>query len=218
MELFADTASIGELKEILSWGITSGCTTNPKIVAKEKGCNFEQRMKEILKLVEGPVSIEVTTNDSNEMIKEAEEYAKWGRNVVVKIPMGLEGLKAVKVLTKKGIKTNVTACMSMNQALLAAKAGATYVSIFFARIGDMGYDASRVVGETVSLFNKHNFSAKIIVGSIRHMMDINNAALAGAHIITVPYPFFKQMADNPKTTETIDEFLKFWSDFKKTEQ
>src|SRR3989338_2880424 len=132
MKIFADTANLEELKELLSWGILDGGTTNPLIISKEEGGDFETRMKDILRLFKGmPISIEVTTNDLDEMVKEAMHYASWGDNAVIKIPIGIIGLKAVKILSEKGVKTNVTACMSMNQAVLAAKAGATYVSLFW---------------------------------------------------------------------------------------
>jgi len=155
MEFFADTANMEELKEMISWGVVDGCTTNPKIILREKGCNFETRMKEILSTLNGkPVSIEVTTNDTQEMIEEARKYNTWRGNVVVKIPMTENGLKAVKILGAEGIKTNVTAIMNKNQAVMAAKAGATYVSIFWGRIEDMGYDAQQVVRETVEVLEE----------------------------------------------------------------
>lgn len=218
MQIFIDTANLEEIKEAISWGVVEGCTTNPKIVATEKDINFERRMKEILQLVKGPVSIEVTTNDTNEMIKEAEEFAKWGDNVVVKFPMSINGLKATKIMSEKGVKINVTACMSLNQAVMAAKAGATYASIFWARIGDMGYDPFKVVSDTSKLFKQNNFKAKIIVGSIRHLMHINEAMLAGADIVTIPFPFLKMMTQNPQTDKTIDEFLKFWDEYKSSKK
>lgn len=214
-ELYVDTANLEEIKDVLAWGIITGCTTNPMIVAKEKGCIFDQRMKEILKMVDGPVSIEVTTNNFEEMIKEAEEYSKWGNNVVVKIPMGVEGLKATAVLKKKGIKTNVTACMSVNQAMAAAMAGATYVSLFYGRIGDMGSYPEKVIEDTKNLFVKRGFHAKIIVGSIRSVNDVNKSMIHGADIVTVAYPILKKMAYNPQTEKAIDEFLQFWEEFKK---
>lgn len=217
MKIFIDTANVDEIKEMMSWGIIDGCTTNPKILFEEKGCNFEERMKEIINLVKGPVSIEVTTNNTEEMVKEAEKYSKWGENVVVKIPMNVPGLKAVKVLNNREIKTNVTACMSTNQAVLAAKVGATYVSLFLGRIGDMGYDSFRVLEETVKIFEKHNFKSEIIAGSIRHLLDVNRALLTGTHIITIPPKILRQMIKNPKTEQTVEEFLNFWKNFKQLE-
>src|SRR3989339_1722158 len=181
LKIFADTASLDELKELKSWGIVDGCTTNPKIVATE-GADFEKRMKEILKLVEGPVSIEVTSNDLDLMVKEGREFASWGKNVVIKLPMTINGLKALQFLKKEGIKTNLTACMSVNQAIIAGKAGATYVSLFYSRIGDSGADAKEVVRKSADIFSRQGINSEIIVGSIRVMSQINEAAEAGAHV------------------------------------
>lgn len=215
MEIFVDSANIEEIKEIISWGIVDGCTTNPKIASMEKNKDFESNTREILKIVNGPVSVEVTTNNLNEMLIEAEKYASWGNNVVVKVPMGIAGLKAVKILKEKGIKTNVTACMSSGQTILAAKAGADYASLFYSRIGDMGYDATKVVEDTVRLFEISKVNTKIIVGSIRHLMQIIDAALAGAHVLTIPPQFLHQMTKNPKTDESIQEFLQAWESHRK---
>jgi len=217
MQIFIDSANLDEIKEAISWGIVDGCTTNPKIVATENA-NFEKRMKDILRLVNGPVSIEVTTNDTEEMLKEAEEFSKWGDNVVVKFPMSINGLKATKIMSEKGIRINVTACMSLNQSVMAAKAGATYVSVFWARIGDMGYDPFTVVSDSSKLFKESGFKARIIVGSIRHLMHINQAMIAGADIVTIPYPFLRTMTMNPQTDKTIDEFLKFWDEYNKSKE
>jgi transaldolase len=214
MEIFIDSANLDEIKEIISWGIADGCTTNPKIASKEKNVDFETNTKEILKIVDGPVSVEVTTDDLDEMLKEAEKYASWGKNVVVKVPMTISGLKAVKILKGKGIKTNVTACMSVGQAILAAKAGADYASLFYSRIGDMGYDPTKVVADTVRIFELSKVKTKIIVGSIRHLMQVIDAGLAGAHVLTVPPEFLHLMAKNPKTDETIKEFLDAWKGYK----
>ncbi|MFH1424483.1 MAG: transaldolase family protein [archaeon] len=215
MEIFADTANIEEIKELISWGIISGVTTNPSIVAKEEGCDFEKQIKEIAKLTDGPISVEVTTNDTNEMVREAEEYNKWGKNIAIKIPMGIPGLKAVKILSEKGIKTNVTACMSTRQAVLAALAGATYVSLFWARIEDMGYDAEQVTMETVDIFEQHGITTKIILGSFRQASHLNRAFRSGAHVLTIPTPVLKTLPWNPRTESTIDEFLDTWAKFKK---
>jgi transaldolase len=215
MKIFADTASLDELKELLSWGIISGCTTNPKICAQE-GVEFESRMKEILQLVKGPVSIEVTTNDYDLMVEEAKKYASWGENTVVKVPMNAPGLKAVKTLKEAGIKTNVTACMSAKQAILPALAGADYVSLFWARIEDMGYNAQTVTEDALKAFKDSNVDSKIIIGSFRQISHINRAILTGAHILTISPDIIKGMVNNPKTTETIQEFLDYWEDFKKS--
>tara|TARA_Y100000310_G_scaffold262419_1_gene272091 strand:- start:14740 stop:15387 length:648 start_codon:yes stop_codon:yes gene_type:complete len=213
MEIFVDTASLEDLKELLSWGIVSGCTTNPKICAEE-GADFETRMKEILSLVKGPVSIEVTTNDYDLMVEEAKKYASWSKNAVIKVPMNVPGLKAVKTLKENGIKTNVTACMSAKQAILPALAGADYVSLFWARIEDMGYNAQTIAEETVKVFKDNNVKSKIILGSFRQISHINRAMLTGAQVLTIPPKILKEMVSNPRTTETIQEFLDYWEKFK----
>ena len=218
MQIFIDTANLKDIDEINEWGIIDGCTTNPKIVAQEKVGNFETRMKEILVKINGPVSIEVTTNDTQEMIKEAETYNSWGNNVVVKIPMTIEGLKAVKILTEKGIKTNVTACMNTNQAILAGKAGATYVSLFWGRIEDLGYNATKIIEETVNIFKKHDFKSKIIVGSFREVSHVQQAFSTGAHVLTITPNIIKKLPIHPRTESTIKEFLDFWQEFKKNEK
>jgi len=218
MKIFADTANLKELEEALSWGVVDGCTTNPKILSNEKGSNFEELMKRVLSMVKGPVSVEVTTNDPDQMVVEAERYAKWSSNVVIKIPMCPDGLKVVGILSKRGIKTNVTACMSLNQAVLAAKAGATYVSLFYGRIGDLGYDPYLVVKETVDVFKARGFKSEIISGSMRSILDVNKSILAGAHVVTIPFVILKKMAQNPQTDATIAEFLKSWEEFKKAEK
>ena len=214
MDLYIDTANLDEIKNGVEMGIVDGCTTNPAIVAKE-GCEFEIRMKESLELGKGPVSIEVTNIEGDEMVKEAVAYSKWGDNVVVKIPMDANGLKATKILKEKGVKTNVTCCMSSSQLILAAKAGATYVSLFFGRVGDMGYNAFDVMKEAVELFDDADFDAKIIAGSLRSVYDVMSAARAGAHILTIPPKVLNKMYVHPRTKETIQEFLDFWADYKK---
>jgi len=213
MELFIDTANIEEIREIARWGVIRGVTTNPKIFSKEN-VDLKTRVEEILEAVPGPLSLEVTTNDPDEMIVEAQKYAAWSKHIVVKVPMSPAGLQAVGVLKQKGIKTNVTAVMTVNQAMLAALASATYVSIFAARICDIGYDANEVIRQAATLFKQSGFSSKIIVGSIRLLTQINEAALAGADIITVPYKFFTQLATHPQTEKTIQEFLDAWEGVK----
>jgi transaldolase len=218
MKIFADTANLKELEEAISWGVVDGCTTNPKILSNEKGSNFEELMKKVLSMVKGPVSVEVTTNNPDQMVVEAEKFAKWSSNVVIKIPMCTEGLRVVGILSKKGIKTNVTACMSLNQAVLAAKAGATYVSLFYGRIGDSGYDPYLVLKETVDVFKARGFKSEIIAGSMRSVLDVNKCILAGAHVVTIPFAILKKMAQNTQTDATIAEFLKSWEEFKKAEK
>ncbi len=215
MELFIDTANIEEIREIAQWGVITGVTTNPKIFSKEN-VDLRSRVEEILEIVPGPLSLEVTTNDPDEMIVEAQKYAAWSKHIVVKVPMSPAGLQAVAILKQKGIKTNVTAIMTVNQAMLAGLAGATYASIFAARINDIGYDANQVIRQSSVLFKQSSFKTKIIVGSIRLMTQINEAALAGADIVTVPYKFFSQLANHPQTEKTIQEFLEAWEGVKTT--
>jgi len=216
MKLFIDTANLEEIKEALSWGCISGATTNPKIMSNEKPeYSFKEKIVEIAELIKTPLSVEVTEEDFNGMVEEAKEYASWHPNIVIKIPMGIEGLKAVNILEKKeNVRTNVTCLMATNQALLAALSGATYVSIFYGRVMDMGYDPAEVISETAKLFQGKDISSEIIVGSIRSMFDVNRAFLAGADIVTVPFPILKKMTQNPKTEETVKEFNGIWREMK----
>ena len=214
MKIFADTSKVDEIHEFVSWGVIDGVTTNPKIIADDKN-ELEPTIRAIAKLTSGPISVEVTTNELEGMISEAKKYAAWAPNIVVKLPIGPTGLKACAQLTKMGIKTNVTACMNMDQAVLAAKAGATFVSLFWGRIGDLGFDPAIVVSETADIFEQGEFKSEIIVGSIRSMYDVHRAISSGAHIVTVPPKFLKMMAYNPQSEKTIDEFLKAWESIKK---
>jgi len=213
MKLFIDTANIEEIKEIARWGVIQGVTTNPKIFSKE-AVDLRRRVEEILRVVPGPLSVEVTTNDLDEMLVEAQRYASWSEHIVVKVPMGPVGLQAVTLLKEKGIQTNVTAIMAVNQAMLAALAGATYASIFYSRINDVGHDGLEVIRQSATLFKQNKFSTQIIVGSIRLLTQITDAALAGADILTVPYKFFSQLASHPQTDATIREFLEAWETLK----
>ena len=213
MQLFIDTANIEEIREIARWGVIRGVTTNPKIFSTED-VDQKTRVEEILSVVPGPLSVEVTTNDLDEMIVEAEKYAAWSGHIVVKVPMGSAGLQAVQVLKKKDIKTNVTAIMTTNQAMMAALAGATYASIFFSRINDIGHDGLEVIRQSAGLYRQNAFKTKIIVGSIRLITQITDAALAGTDIITVPYKFFTPLATHPQTDKTIREFLDAWAGVK----
>ena len=213
MGLFIDSANIGEIREIARWGVVQGVTTNPKIFSSEE-TDLKTRVSEILNLVPGPLSLEVTTNDLDEMILEAEKFASWSEHVVVKLPMSPVGLQALSILKEKGVRTNLTAIMTPGQALLAGLGGATYASIFFGRINDIGSNALEVIQQTATLFKRDGLSTKIIVGSIRVATQITEAALAGADIVTVPHKFFSQLANHPQTEKTIQEFLEAWSAFK----
>ncbi|MBP8613924.1 MAG: fructose-6-phosphate aldolase [Firmicutes bacterium] len=214
MQLFLDTANVEEIKEALTWGVISGVTTNPSLVAKEKR-EFRVLVKEICDMVPGPVSAEVISLDSKEMIVEARELAKIAPNVVVKIPMCIEGLKAVKVLSKEGVKTNVTLVFSANQGLLAALAGATYVSPFVGRLDDVGNEGMDVVEDLVILIENYNLPTKVIAASIRHPMHVLEAARVSAHVATVPYKVLESMTRHPLTDIGIVRFLDDWAKVQK---
>ncbi|MGJ0846952.1 fructose-6-phosphate aldolase [Tissierella praeacuta] len=209
MKLFIDTANIDEIKEINEWGVICGVTTNPSLIAKE-GREFKEVVKEIAGIVDGPISAEVISLDKEGMLKEARELAKIHPNIIIKIPMTKEGLKAVKVLYNEGIKTNVTLIFSANQALLAARAGAAYVSPFVGRLDDIGNEGIYIIEDIVEVFNMHNINTEIIAASIRHPIHVLDAAKAGAHISTIPYKVFVQMLTHPLTDSGIDKFLKDW--------
>ncbi|MEG0370711.1 MAG: fructose-6-phosphate aldolase [Clostridium sp.] len=214
MKLFIDTANIEEIKEAEAWGIICGVTTNPSLIAKE-GRDFVQVVGEIADIVDGPISAEVIGLDSESMITEGIELSKIHKNIVVKIPMTIEGLKAVKVLSKRGIKTNVTLIFSSAQALLAARSGATFVSPFIGRLDDVGQEGIKLIEEIVSIFGIHGIDTEIIAASIRHPIHVTSSAMAGSHIATVPLKVLKQMTQHPQTDIGIDKFMKDWEGFVK---
>lgn len=216
MKFFIDTANINEIREAYALGILAGVTTNPSLVAKEKGVSFHDRLKEITDLVKESVSAEVIALDYEGMMKEAEELAAIAPNITIKVPMTPDGLKTVASLSKRGIKTNVTLIFSANQALLAARAGATYVSPFLGRLDDIGHNGLQVISDIADIFAIHDISTEIIAASIRHPMHITEAALKGAHIATVPYKVILQLFNHPLTDKGIEAFLKDWSS--RTEQ
>ncbi|KNF09747.1 putative transaldolase Tal [Gottschalkia purinilytica] len=209
MKLFIDTANIDEIREINDWGVICGVTTNPSLIAKE-GRDFKEVIKEITSIVDGPISAEVISLKSDEMVKEAEELVKIHDNIVIKVPMTSEGLKAVKVLASKGVKTNVTLVFCANQALLAARAGATYVSPFVGRMDDIGNAGINIISEIAEVFEIHDIDTEIISASIRTPMHVLESAREGAHIATVPYKVFEAMVKHPMTDIGIDKFLKDW--------
>lgn len=210
MKLFIDTANIQEIKEVNDWGVICGVTTNPSLIAKE-GRDFKEVIREIADIVDGPISAEVISLEREGMIKEARELAKIHPNIVIKIPMTKEGLKAVKVLSQEGIKTNVTLIFSPNQALLAARAGASYVSPFVGRMDDIGNEGLYIIEDIVQIFDMHNIDTEIIAASIRHPIHVLDAAKAGSHIATIPYSIFIQMLGHPLTDIGIEKFLKDWN-------
>ena len=207
MKLFIDTANIEEIREIAELGVICGVTTNPSLIAKE-GSDIVSAMKEITEIVDGPISAEVLALQCDEMVKEAEELVKIHKNIVIKLPMCKEGLKAVKILSEKGIKTNVTLIFSAVQALMAARAGATYVSPFVGRLDDIGTVGIDLISQISEIFKIHNMQTEIISASIRHPMHVHESALAGAHIATVPYKVYNQMFNHPLTQSGIEKFVK----------
>ncbi|MDP4143645.1 MAG: fructose-6-phosphate aldolase [Bacillota bacterium] len=211
MKLFIDTADVNEIREANDMGVICGVTTNPSLIAKQ-GRDFNEIIKEITSIVDGPISGEVIALDVKEMIQEGREIAKIHKNMVVKIPMTEEGLKAVKVLSKEGIKTNVTLIFTPGQALLAARAGATYVSPFLGRLDDINTNSIELIKTIVAIFKVHGIETEIIAASIRNPMHITDAAVAGAHIATVPYKVIKQMLKHPLTDSGIEKFMKDWKE------
>ena len=209
MKIFIDTANLEHIREVNSWGILDGVTTNPTLVSKE-GKGFEGIIKEICSIVDGDISAEAVSMDAEGMVKEARELSKIHKNVVVKIPMTAEGLKAVKTLSGEGIRTNVTLVFSPNQALLAAKAGATYVSPFVGRLDDINHTGMDLVRDIVDIFDTHGFDTQVIAASIRHPLHVTEAALAGAHVATIPYDVLKKMLKHNLTDAGIERFLKDW--------
>lgn len=210
MKIFIDTANVDEIRAANDLGVVCGVTTNPSLIAKE-GRVFEEVVKEITTIVDGPISAEVISLEADKMVEEALELAKIDKNIVIKIPMTAEGLKAVSVLSKKGIKTNVTLIFSPVQALLAARAGATYVSPFVGRLNDISSDGNKLVESIAAIFDIHAIDTEIIAASIRSPEDVMDAALAGAHIATIPYNVICQMMKHPLTDAGIDKFVKDWA-------
>lgn len=214
MKIFIDTANIGEIKEAVSLGVIDGVTTNPSLIAKEKRPSIEL-LKEICAHVSGPVSAEVIGLDVEGMIKEGRELSKIAHNIVIKIPLLKEGLKAVKVLTSEGIQTNVTLCFSASQALLAAKAGATYISPFIGRLDDISQVGMDLIRDIVTIYKNYEFKTQIIVASVRNPVHVVDASLLGAHIATIPFAVITQLIKHPLTDIGVQRFLE---DYKKIPQ
>ena len=212
MKFFLDTANVDEIKRINELGLVDGVTTNPTIIAKE-GRDFEEVIKEICSLVDGPVSAEVTGSQAEEMIAEAEVLAKWARNVVVKIPMTEQGLKAVNTLSKKGIKTNVTLVFTVAQGLMAAKAGATYISPFLGRLDDIGTDSMALIKNLRKVLDNYGYKAEIISASVRGLEHVEKVAELGADIATIPGNLFPKLWSHPLTDKGIEQFEKDWVTF-----
>jgi transaldolase len=213
MKIFLDTANIEKIKKGVEWGIVDGVTTNPTLISKE-GKPFEETIKEICQIVQGPVSAEVISLDWEGMVKEARELSKIDEHVVIKIPMTPDGIKAVKILSSEGIKTNVTLIFSANQALLAAKAGATYVSPFIGRLDDAGNDGLKLLEEIMTIYENYAIETEIIAASIRHPMHVLEAALIGVDIATVPFDVLEKMFKHSLTEVGIKRFLEDWEKYK----
>lgn len=210
MKIFIDTANIEEIKEAALTGAICGVTTNPSLIVKE-GKKFEEVIAEICDIVDGPISAEVISLETEGMMAEAKELVKIHKNIVIKLPMTKDGLKACHQLTKLGIKTNVTLVFSPSQALLAARSGATYVSPFLGRLDDTGINGSELIADIAKIFKIHNIGTEIIAASIRNPLHAKEAALAGAHIGTIPYGAFCKMFEHPLTDSGIEKFLKDWN-------
>jgi transaldolase len=210
VQLFLDTANVDEIKEINAWGVLSGVTTNPSLVVKE-GKDFKTVVKQICSIVEGPVSAEVTDEDVEGMVKQGLDIATWAENVVVKCPLTANGLAATSQLSKKGIKVNVTLCFSANQALLAARAGAYFISPFVGRLDDINQDGSALVAEIVEMYHMQGLETQVLAASIRTPVHVTQAALAGADVATMPYKVFKQLVKHPLTDAGLALFASDWA-------
>ena len=214
MKIFIDTANLDQIKEINSWGIVDGVTTNPSLIAKE-GVDVKTRIKEIAEIVDGPISAEAMSMTADEMVKEGRELAKIHPNVVIKLPMCIETLKATSKLREEGIRVNVTLIFSTQQALLAAKAGAAYVSPFVGRLDDIGEYGTDLISNIVQIYSNYDFDTEIIAASIRHPVHVLDVSLAGCDIATIPYDVLKKMVSHPKTDEGIQKFI---ADYEKSKK
>ncbi len=209
MKFFIDTANINQIKEAAAMGLLDGVTTNPSLVAKE-GKNFFDLLNEIVQLVDGPISAEVVSTDYNGILMEAEELSKIHKNIVIKVPFIKEGIKAVKTLSSQGIKTNVTLCFSPTQALLAAKAGATYISPFVGRLDDISTNGMELIKQIVTIYKNYNFKTEVLVASIRHPLHVVEAAMIGADVCTMPFDVIEKLFNHPLTQKGLENFLNDW--------
>ena len=199
MKFFIDTANLDEIREANELGLIDGVTTNPSLIAKEKDVNFNEHIAKICEMVKGDVSAEVTALDTEGMLKQGRELAKIAPNVVIKCPLTLEGLKATRIFREEGTKVNVTLCFSAAQALLAAKAGATYISPFIGRLEDIGQNGMQLIADIVQIYDNYNYETEVLAASIRHPMHIVDAALIGAHVATLPFKVIQQLVKHPLT-------------------
>jgi len=214
MRIFLDTADINEIREVARWGILSGVTTNPTLISKTTGQGHEEVIREIATIVDGPISAETVSLDTAGMLEEGRRFARWHPNVVVKVPSTPNGWAAVKQLKQEGIRTNVTLCFSANQALFAALAGAYIISPFVGRLDDISEDGMHVVRDTAEIYKLHGLDTLVLAASIRHPLHIIDAAMAGAHIATVPFKVLELATKHPLTDKGIENFLKDWEKFK----
>ncbi|OGU65182.1 MAG: fructose-6-phosphate aldolase [Stygiobacter sp. RIFOXYC12_FULL_38_8] len=209
MKFFIDTANIDQIKEAAAMGLLDGVTTNPSLVAKE-GKNFLELLNEIIAIVDGPISAEVVSTDYEGILKEAYELSKIHKNIVIKVPLIREGIKAVKTLNIKGIKTNVTLCFSPTQALLAAKAGATYISPFVGRLDDISTNGMELIRQIVTIYKNYGYNTEVLVASVRHPLHVVEAAMMGAHVCTMPFDVIDKLFKHPLTDIGLDKFLSDW--------
>ena len=216
MKIFIDTADVEEIREAASWGILDGVTTNPSLIAKT-GRDFKSTVEEICQIVDGPISAECVETEHDKMLPEALEISKIHPNIVVKVPLTIDGLKTVKVLSSKGIKTNVTLCFSAAPGLLAAKAGATYISPFIGRLDDISHVGMEIVDELVNIYDIHGLETEVLAASIRGPRHAVDAALAGAHVATIPFKVLKQLVAHPLTDAGLAKFLADWEKVPKPE-
>lgn len=210
MKFFIDTANLDEIKEANELGLIDGVTTNPSLVAKEGNIDFKEHIAKICELVKGDVSAEVTALDTEGMLREGRELAKIAPNVVVKCPLTLDGLKATRIFREEGTKVNVTLCFSAAQALLAAKAGASYISPFIGRLDDIGQNGMQLISDIVQIYGNYGYSTEVLAASIRHPMHIVDAALMGADVATIPFKVIQQLVKHPLTDKGLDSFLADW--------
>jgi transaldolase len=218
MKFFLDTANLDEIKQGVSWGLVDGVTTNPSLVVKEQGVDFHTRIKEICAIVNGSVSAEVTAVDFDGMMKEGHTLAKLHDNVTVKVPLIPDGLKACRALSQEGIKVNVTLCFSPSQALLAAKAGATFISPFVGRLDDVSQDGMQLIREIVQIYKNYDYKTQVLAASLRHPQHIVQSALAGAHVGTMPISVLKMLFNHPLTDIGLKKFLADWEKTKETQK
>jgi transaldolase len=210
MKIFLDTANVDEIREAAALGVLDGVTTNPSLMAREDGSDYDAVLKEICDIVQGPVSAEVVADQADEMIRQGRHFAKLSEHIIVKIPLVPEGMKAVKALSAEDIKTNVTLCFSANQGLMAAKAGATYISPFIGRLDDAGMDGMLVIADLVEIYERYAYPTQVLAASIRHPMHVLESARAGADVATIPYQVFKQLFRHPLTDVGVEAFERDW--------